>query len=275
MYSLVSAGVLAIDLARHPSGTSVADVVDRVLSLTAEDLDALSLSSPAPGEVRDRVLVHSGTTPMTTALRQVRHGLATGLPDAVRGAALRTTLTEALLGSLADLHEMLRREQPLVDAPPTAVQVSLDAVTTAWAGRQADLADLSRLRAPWRDALGAVPASLPQRPWSPALAAVLDEVPRRSRAAWARSVTAHREQRAASRWSERMHDACWAVHHADRVVDVARAHLAAARSLRLCEASTSPEAHAHGMVLAGAVQAVSAADLLDTRALLEPWEAGS
>src|SRR5206468_8711660 len=38
VYTLLSASILAIDLARHPSGTAVADTVDRVLALTAQDL---------------------------------------------------------------------------------------------------------------------------------------------------------------------------------------------------------------------------------------------
>ena len=43
VYSLVSASVLACDLSRHPTGAAVADVVDRVLALGAEDL-----GEPAP-----------------------------------------------------------------------------------------------------------------------------------------------------------------------------------------------------------------------------------
>ncbi len=271
MYSLVSAGVLAIDLARHPSGSSVADVVDSVLALTPGDLAALALVHPAAADVRGRVLARAGTAAMTTALRQVRDGLT----GEHAGDRVVDTLTTALLGDLPDLHALLRRELPLSAAPPTVVQVVLDAVTAAWSASTADVHDLVLLRAPYAVALGELPVSLPRRPWSEQLTGLLEQVPHRSSAGWARSVAAHRRAPGQQRWSERMHDACWAVHHADRVHEVARAQLAAARALRLSGASTGPEAHAHGMVLTAAVQGVCAADLLDTRALLEPWQAGS
>ena len=72
-----------------------------------------------------------------------------------------------------------------------------------------------------------------------------------------------------------MHEACAAVHEDGRVLEVARAQLAASRALRLSGASTGPDAAAHGMVLIAAVQAVCAADLLDTHPLRRAWDAGS
>ncbi len=275
MYSLTSAGVLAIDLARHPSGTAVAHAVDRVLALTGDDLQALDVREPAGHDVRERVLSRVQAPRVTTALVDLRAALAQGLPGRGAGDLLLAPLAGALLGGLADLHALVLREEPLVAAAPQARQVALDALTAAWAGRDADLGDLEQLRAPWAAALPGVPPSLPRRPWSDALDAVLDSLPHRSPVQWARSVRAHRRLRHGTRWSELMHDACWAAHRAGRVPDVARAHLAAARALRLSGASTGPESHVHSMLVVAAVQGVCLADVTDTRALLEAWEAGS
>ena len=269
MYSLVSAGVLAVDLARHPSGTAVADVVDRVLALDGNDL--ARLGEPAPESVRSRVLeVCAGRQRASGALQH----LAT-MNSLESSSAALTMLSEVLIGSLEDLLSLLRREPPLASAEPAAVLVALDAVTAAWAGREADFHDLAALRAPWAAGVAAAPPSLPEAPWSEPLRRLLDEVPHRTSEQWRRSVLAHRGTRATSRWSLAMHDACFAVWEADRVVDVARAQLAGARALRLSAASTGPDAQANGMVLAAAVQAVCAADLLDTASLIGSWSAGS
>ncbi|MDP9496347.1 MAG: hypothetical protein M3P46_01530, partial [Actinomycetota bacterium] len=47
MYTLLSAGVLALDLARHPSGAAVADVAERVLALTPDELTDLADAAEA------------------------------------------------------------------------------------------------------------------------------------------------------------------------------------------------------------------------------------
>lgn len=253
MYSLLSAGVLANDLARHPSGAAVADAVDRVLSLPTDGpwCDV----QPAPEAVRARV--------RAAAVRR-----------SSRGSSV-TVLQETLLGDLEDLLDLLRHEGPLPSAPPEVAQVALDAVTAAWAGRQADLADLLVLRRPWSDLVDPVPPALPERPWTSPLRTLLEEVPHRTADAWRRSVRAHRARRGADRWSVAMHEACVALHAEGRVLEVARAQLAASRALRLAGASTGEDAAAHGMVLTAAVQAVCAADLLDTSALRRAWDAGT
>ena len=268
MYSLVSASVLAIDLARHPSGTAVADVVDRVLAL-----DELPVATPAADAVRQRVReACAGEQRATSALYDVTRGLSEGLPSVEQTRALATALSASLVGTLDDLLEMLRFE--LREQPADAVKVALDAVTAAWAGRSADLHDLAALRAPFAAALPAVPPALPERPWSARLRALLDEVPHRTDEQWARSLAAHRD-RAQPRWSGLVHDACQAAHDAGRVVEVARAQLTAARALRLSRASTSSDPQALAMVVTGAVQGVCTADLLDTSGLLRSWDAGS
>ncbi|MGB8649974.1 MAG: hypothetical protein WCD35_04860 [Mycobacteriales bacterium] len=273
MYSLVSASVLAIDLARHSSGTAVADAVDRVLALTPAELAALG--TPAPDDVRQRVLdACTGEPRMSTLMDGVAATFAEGLPDATTSRTILTALCETPVGGLGDLLAMLEGEL----APCPGRQVALDAVTVAWAGRQADLTDLARLRAPWAAAVPAVPASLPDTPYAERLRGLLDQVARRRPEQWQQVVAAHAVHRGSFRWSTAMHQACQAAYEADRLVEVARAQLAAARSLRLSGASTGPHSHAVGMAVTAAVQAVCVEALVSpdiTRTLLLAWEGGS
>jgi hypothetical protein len=257
---LVSASVLACDLARHPSGAAVADVVDRVLALGDADL-----GTPAAAAVRERVLSSlAGAPRMSRLLDGVTATLAEGLPDRSTSQVMISALVETPLGGLDDLHRMLELEG--------AGQVALDAVTVAWAGRQADLGDLHELQRPWREAIDPVP---PAPPRIAGLSELLEQIPHRSRQQWQRTVDAHGAQRGTFAWSEQMHEACGAAFEADRLTEVARAQLAAARALRLSGASTGPDAHAVAMATTAAVQAVCTADLLDVRRLLSAWEAGS
>jgi hypothetical protein len=260
MYSLVSAAVLACDLARHPSGAAVADVVDRVLVLGATDL-----GTPAGSAVRDRVLsALAGAPRMSRLMDGVTATLAAGLPDRVTGAVLLEALTETPIGGLPDLHRMLQLEG--------ACQVALDAVTVAWAGREADLQDLRELQQPWRPAVDPVP---PAPPVFAGLTELLEEIARRRPEQWDRTVAAHATHRGTLRWSRELHEACRAAFEAGRLVEVARAQLAAARALRLSGVSTGPDAHATAMAVTAAVQGLCTSDLLDTRWLLRSWEAGS
>ena len=260
VYSLVSASVLACDLARHPRGAAVADVVDRVLVLGAADL-----GTGAGAEVRARVLsALAGAPRMSRLMDGVTATLAEGLPDRRTSAVLLDALAETPLGGLADLHRMLALEG--------AGQVALDAVTVAWAGRDAGLHDLQELQRPWREAVDPVP---PAPPAFAGLPDLLDDVARRSPAQWRRTAEAHGAQRGTLTWSRQMHAACRAAFEADRLVEVARAQLAAARALRLSGASTGPDAHAVAMAVTAAVQGLCTRDLLDTRWLLGAWEAGS
>jgi hypothetical protein len=277
VYTLVSASVLAIDLARHPSGAAVADVVDRILALTPAELSGLR--RPAPAEVRDRVLTSCAAAPrMSTLMDGVAGIVADGLPSRLASRIIIETLSETMMGGLADLLDLLRHEPPLDGADPDAVQVALDAVTVGWAGREAEFGDLAVLHAPWSEGLDPVPPALPKASYGEALRSLLDDVSRRGPAQWQRVADAHAAQRGGLRWSRAMHEACRAAFEADRLVEVARAQLAAGRALRLSGASTGPEAHAIAMSVTAAVQATCTADLLDpgiTTALCSAWEAGS
>ncbi len=260
MYSLVSSAVLACDLARHPSGAAVADVVDRVLVLGSTDL-----GTPAAADVRERVLSSlAGAPRMSRLMDGVAAALAEGLPNRSTSRTILSAINETPLGGLEDLHRMLEDEG--------ACQVALDAVTVAWAGREADLHDLHELQRPWARAIDPVP---PAPPTYPGLTELLDEIPRRTRSQWQRTVDAHGAHRGTLTWSQQVHTTCWAAFEAGILTDVARAQLAAARALRLSGASTGEDAHAIAMAVTGAVQGLCTAHLLDTGWLRGAWQAGS
>lgn len=271
MYSLVSASVLACDLARHPSGAAVADTVDRVLALSPGEL--ARLEAPDDGRVRARVLaaVADQPLPATTLEEAVDRGRATG-------RSVTQVLSAALLGTLPDLHDLLAREQPLAQAVPSARQVALDAVSAAWAGRLAELSDLAALRRPWARALDPVAPALPAGLAHGPLGSLLDNVARRGPEQWQRVAHAHGSRMRALTWSRAMHVACQAAYDEGLVHEVARAQLCAARVLRLSGASTGPHAHAVAMAVTSAVQATCVRERLaepEWTVLTGAWAAGS
>lgn len=272
MYSLVSSAVLAIDLARHPSGAAVADAVDRVLALTPAEVGRMR--TPADDRVRERVLEHCrNDARMSTLMSGVAATVAEGLPSNDHSRIIVQALNETLVGGLDDLHRMIAFE---LDTTPEALQIAQDGVTVAWAGRLASLSDLAPLRAPWVHALDPVPPALVGSPYR--LQVLLDEISRRTPQQWQRTIDAHGAHRGRLAWSNAMHEACWAAFDHGRLTVVARAQLAAARQLRLSGASTGPDAHACAMEVTAAVQATCLADVMVpsvTNALLGAWEAGS
>ncbi len=267
VYSLVSAAVLAQDVARHPHAVRLGDVLDRVLALTPADL--ARLRDPAPEAVRTRVLAACDVPQVSSALRE----MAREIDGRTRPVEV---LEVGLLGTLDDLHAMLLCEQPLASAHPDAAQVALDAVTAAWAGLNATLADVTVLAGPFETTLPPVGPPLPLTPRTAAVHAVLDEVARRTTQAWERTAQAHRSRRGDRSWSQVMHEACLAAYDANRVEEVARAQLAAARALALTHTGTARSAVA--MAVTAAVQAACTADVLSATALSTlraDWEAGS
>lgn len=268
MYSLVSSAVLAQDLLRHPYAARLAEAVDRVLALTPDDL--VALGAPAPEPVRRRVL-EACAAPSHPSPAQAPSGESRGQEQ----ARAVDVLDGALLGSLHDLHDLLLREEPLRSAPTGARQVAVDAVAAAWAGPAAGLSDVGILLHPWESVLP--PVGPPLGVGGPALRDLLDQVVTRTPEQWARTVAAHQARRSRSAgWSTAMHEACRVAWAEGRLLDVARAQLAAVRALALTR--TGAPTSAVSMAVTAAVQALCTADALDERtraALLGDWEAGS
>jgi hypothetical protein len=290
VYSLVSASVLAMDLARHPSGAAVADTTDRVLALSADDLHLLAEAAaplPARDDVRHRVLVVCAQAPrMSTLMGEVRRATERGLPGPVPARTIARTLGQTLLGGLGDLQDLLRREHPLCapGTPAEGRQAALDAVAVAWAARlpDVDLQELALLRAPWAAVHGPrPPAALPDGAYGGQerrLGTLLEQLARVDDEAWRRVERASWAERAGMRWSSAMHEACRVATDSGRLVPVARAQLAAARAMRLSGVSTTTSASGAMLAVTAAVQATCVLDLLDpatATTLLAPWGAAT
>jgi hypothetical protein len=287
VYSLVSAGVLACDLVKHPHGAQVADVVDRVLALEPTDLEALAATSDDGLEDdRSAVLEAAREAPrMRTLLRGVGSVVRDALPEPTEARTIVDALSQTLLGDLDDLLALLLREAPLddPDLARDAVQSALDAVAATWVGAGSGpdvLVATERLRRRWDGALSPVPPPLSDGygGHAPDLRDLLDAVGRLDGAAWSRIDAVHDGGRGGLAWSEAMHIACRAAHDDDRVVAVARGQLAAARALRLSGVSTTLAAGSAAMAVTAAVQATCVLDLLDVdtaRTLLSAWQAGA
>ena len=285
MYSLVSASVLAIDLARHPHGTLVADTVDRVLTLSADQVADLAVLACRHADQRPaarlRLLAHCAAAPrMSTLMRGVAASVRHGPPSPAATRTIYEALTETMFGGYADIERLLRSELPLraETLVPTGVQAALDAVLVAWAGAPdgagvpAD--DLGLLDDPWRS-LSPLPVCLPYAAYGGAAAdlrALLEAVPRLDRSQWER-LQGPPDIRLG--WAEAMHAASRAAYQSGRLVAVARAQLAAARVVRLSAVSTSPGASTAMMTVSAAVQATCLGDVLPEdvgTALRRPWE---
>ena len=264
MYTLVSAGVLALDLVRHPSGAAVADVLDRALALDA---------APAPAVIdleraaaRSRLLAVCSAAPrLDEALRAASRSL--GTPD---GSAAAEVLSAALVGRLTDLVALLERELGRRGLQQAVVDVVVDRAVAAWA--QADAAadphDLELLSAAFAEVAGELPAAPPQQGAVRELLVLLEAVARADAAHWSALETAHGAAHCGLRWSELVHEASRAAVEGDRTVDVARWQLSAVRAAHSAvrPPATSPGA---AMSLVGAVQALAVVDLLPT-AVVEP-----
>ena len=293
MYTLVSASVLALDLVRHPSGAVVADTVDRVLALSADDVRHLATCMPAEAAddpqrtaARARLLEACAEEPrMARLMLGVRRVVADGLPGPDEARTIADVLSETLLGGVADLLAMLRRELPLAAAtlPPDGVQVALDAVIAAWAGRGregAHVPDAFLLSSPW-NAGAPLPPPLVGADYGGAgrdLRDLLDAVARMTPERWSRVEKAHATFSLETSWSTSMHKASRVATECGRLNAVARAQLSAARALRLSGVSTSQAGKGSAMAVVAAVQALCVRDQLDAgtvRALVGPWEAGA
>lgn len=238
MYSLASASILAIDLARHPNGASVADVLDRLLCLT--EAETALLVDPAPDEARSWAVAYPGE--------------------------------DTVCGGLEGLHALVRLL--LHDAPAPARVVAQDAVTATWSAPWAPASVVRALRAPWDRVVGDLPTVLPDTAYRAELEELLEQVVRRQPEQWESVSCAHARHRGTLRWSTLMHASCRAAVAAGRDRDVARAHLAAARAIASAQLGGEARMTA-GMAVTAAVQALCTRDLLDTAELHESWLAGS
>jgi hypothetical protein len=260
VHTVLSAAVLALDLARHPHGARVADVLDRALVLTADDLAELAARrDPGAREARARVLVAAARRPTAGPVLAAvgRTAARGGLADGVA-----TALSESLVGRLDAVLRLVSRELGPGD------DAVLDAVAAAWAGGQGQ--DALLLGAPWSRTWDERPPPEAPALRRRALCDLLEAVGSATADHWRALDAAHERVHGGLRWSHRMHAACRAVADAGSERDTARWHLAAVRAARTPAAGVAPGAM---MSVVAAVQAVCAGPRLDrdtAAALLAP-----
>lgn len=266
MYTLVSASVLALDLARHPGGAAVADVVDSALVLTGTgggpDQHVVDLGR-APS--RQRLLSAADRAPrLGQALRSVSLSLAPGGPAGAAAAAV-DQLQTTLLGRLDDLVRLLEDELGVRRRlSRTVVDIAVDAAVAAWCapldGVEPD--DVGTLRAPWTALVGELPARPPRTGAVPALLELLEAVVRAGDPEWRLLSAAHDVQHTGLRWSELLHLASRTAVEHDRTTDVARWQLSAVRATAACGPAATAAGPGAVMSLVGAVQALALRDVL-------------
>jgi hypothetical protein len=288
-YSLVSAATLGFDLVRLPAGRQVAEVLLTGLHEDPATLDRLAAAHPGRGVSAEQrgVLAVRG--------RRARE-LASGVPHLSgvagraataedRTAVLVTQLERSTIGSAPTLERLLRED---VLGPEHAAAAELDDETRAqatdvlsdaavgfWAADVLPPLVHRELTAPYQRAgvgWGGLPALGPGTAELGELLAAIAGLDTAGRGRWRATVE---EARAHHRpWASAMHDACWAAHVSGRTRTLAAAQLHAVRAF--CDGGFDGRDGAHGVwnAVAGCVQAVAMADLLDEGSLAvlrAPW----
>jgi hypothetical protein len=290
-YSLVSAATLGFDLVRLPAGRAVAEVLLTGLNADATTLDRLAAAHPgreATPEQRGVLAVRS---------RRARE-LASGVPHvsgvagraAAAGSADRTAvlvaqLERGMIGNAPTLERLLRDDvlghehtaAALVDddVRSGAADVLADAAIGFWAAEVLPPLVHRELTAAYHRA--AVPwGGLPDLgATTDALAELLASITSLDGAGRGRWRAATDDGRAEHRpWASAMHDACWAAHVSGRTRTLAAAQLHAVRAFLAGGFDGRDGAHGVWNAVAGCVQAVVMADLLDEpslEVLRAPW----
>jgi hypothetical protein len=280
---LVSAATLGFDLVRLPAGRLVADALLSGLLATPDTLRALAAVHPARGlshEGRGTLAVRSRRArELAAAVPQVR-SIAAGSTGADRAAVLVAQLEQGTIGDVPTLERLLRedvlgpessaRAAVHEDDADAAADVLSDAAVGWWAAgvlpplvRRALTEPLERADLPPADpaVVDLGPASAPVRAVLAGVAALDAD----GRAAWRVAVEAGRD--AHRPWAGAMHEASWAAHVSGRTRTLAVAQLLAARAF--LDGGFDGRDGASGLwnALAGCVQGLAMADLLDARSI--------
>jgi hypothetical protein len=291
-YSLVSAATLGFDLVRLPAGGQVADVLLTGLGADAGTLQRLAAAHPAAGRsdaersalaVRAR-RAHELAATGVPQLRTMAEPTGGDLDD--RSARLVTLLERSTIGNTPALERLVRDdvlgpEHPVVaDCDPAvaalAADVLADAATGWWAADALDATTRRELTGAYATATAWEPGPRPDLgPMATGLAELLDAVRGAGdmdRRRWRAAVDAGRAQRRP--WAAAMHGASWAAHVSGRTRTLAAAQLMTVSAF--VEGGFSPRDGAEGVwnALAGCVQGLAMADLLDEESLTvlgAPW----
>jgi hypothetical protein len=290
-YSLVSAATLGFDLVRLPGGRDVAEVLLTGLRAGTADLRALADASPAAGRTREQRQVLAvrarRARELAAAVPTVRTtgaGLGDGTAD--RTAVLVAQLERGTIGDAPTLERLLREdvlgpEHAAIAAVDeevreAAADVLADAAVGSWAADVLPPLVLRELTAPFTRAAATLRQQAPDLgPASPALAGLLDalrDLDADGRAAWRTAVDEGRGDHRS--WAGAMHEAAWAAHVSGRTRALATAQLLAVQAF--LDGGLTGRDGAHGIwnAVAGCVQGLAMADLLDETSLAvlrAPW----
>lgn len=291
-YSLVSAATLGFDLARLPAGRQVAEVLLTGLGADAPTLHRLAAGHPAAGRSdadRAELAVRARRAHELAAagVPQLRDVTDPGGSEGDRTARLVTLLERGTIGNTPALERLVRDDvlgpehAVVADLDPAvaalAADVLADAATGWWAAEA--LADPVRqeLTGPYATVAAWEPLPRPDLGIAgPALAELLAELgdlDEAGRRRWRLAVDATRAQRRP--WAAAMHGAAWAAHVSGRTRTLAAAQLLTV--IAFAESGFSPRDGAEGVwnALAGCVQGLAMADLLDEESLTvlgSPWQ---
>lgn len=290
-YTLVSAATLGFDLVRLPGGRAVAEVLLSGLAADAEGIARLAAAHPARGLSRDErgVLAVRGrrARELASGVPHVRSAAGGAATD--RAAVLVDQLERGTIGDAPTLDHLLRGdvfgpEHPLAgQLDPAvldeAVDVLADAAVGYWAAgvlpplvRRELTAAFDRVAdagpVPGRADLDLGPSTTEVHTFL----AALGTLDRAGRARWRAAVDDGRaEQRP---WAAAMHEASWAAHVSGRTRALAAAQLCAVQAFIDGGFDRHDGASGAWNAVAGCVQSLAMADLLD-RAALEvlqaPW----
>jgi hypothetical protein len=286
-YSLVSAATLGFDLVRLPAGRSVAGVLLAGLGADAEALTVFAAASPARDlsvEQRGVLAVRARRArELAVAVPQVRSvaGAAGRAAEADRLAVLVAQLERGTIGDAATVERLLRDdvlgpEHPAVGTlddglAAEAADVLAAAAVGYWAADVLPPLVARELTAPFERAtrLGVAGEITPDLgPAHAELHALLEGIRTLDRAGRDRWRVAVDQGRAEHRpWATAMHEAAWAAHVTGRTRLLATAQLLAVRAF--LDGGFDGRDGAHGVwnAVAGCVQGLAVADLLDHGAL--------
>ncbi|MCV2490020.1 hypothetical protein OF117_11675 [Geodermatophilus sp. YIM 151500] len=283
-YSLVSAATLGFDLVRVPAGRQVADTLLTGLLADAAILARLAEAHPGRGLDRDQrgaLAVRSRKARELAAAAPTVRGVAGPTTGADRTAVLVAQLEQGTLGDAPTLERLLREDvlgpgHPAVTAvepevSDAAADVLADAAVGWWAAGVLPPLVRRELTEPFERASDVAPPAAPIPDLGPggdrlhALFTALGGLDDAGRAAWRIAVDEGRAERRP--WATAMHEASWAAHVSGRTRALATAQLCAV--LAFVDGGFGARDGAHGVwnAVAGCVQGLAMADLLDEASL--------
>ena len=286
-YSLVSAATLGFDLVRLPAGRSVAEVLLMGLAADAADLTRVAAAHPSRGLEREqrgvRAVRSRRAREMAAAVPHVRNATA-GTDGGNRAAVLVAQLEQGTIGDAPTLERLLRDDVLGPEHPAAglldpelldeAADVLADAAVGFWAAGVLPPLVRRELTAAFDRVTDAGPSAGTAELDADVrtFLASVRELDDAGRARWRSAVD---EGRAEHRpWAGAMHEACWGAHVSGRTRSLAAVQLHAVQAF--LDGGFDGRDGASGVwnAVAGCVQGLAMADLLDEASLAvlrAPW----